>query len=161
MRNWHLDTAQAFLADTEAEFAFLADFGFHLTRAEQLPLPDFPRRRIPIVEQDTPLERCVVAIQFDSDSVELSIYHHPAAEVSLTVRHKSAERSVDLYHVLRIAAPESAPKLPDVYSSSTTAPREVLAQMAALAQAHAGPWLRGDPSAFARAIQTRTDPSAA
>jgi len=153
MRDRHLDTAQTFLVDAEVEFGFLERLGFRLASAEQLPLADFPHRRIPIADRDAPLGECAVAVRFDSDRVELSVYHDPRAEISVTLREKSSARptGIDLYNVLRVAAPPTAHSLPSVYDSLVTAPREILAQLASLVHTHAGPWLRGDHTAFERA----------
>ena len=153
MRDWHLDTARTFLVDAEAEFGFLERLGFRLASAEQLPLSDFPHRRIRIADRDASLGECVVVLRFDSDRVELSVYHDPRAEISLTLRERSSARpgGIDLYNVLRVAAPPAADSLPSTYSSSVTAPREILAELANLVRMHAGPWLRGDHAAFERA----------
>src|SRR5262245_16561979 len=90
MRDWHRDSAQSFLADTESEFGFLSESGFRLASAEQLPLRDFPHRRVPIAEYDAPLEQCAVAVSFASELVELSVYHDPRAEISVALREKTS-----------------------------------------------------------------------
>ena len=147
------DTAQTFLADVQAEFAFVTELGFGLVLAEQLPLSSFPHRRLSIAEHNTPLGECVVAITYASQLVELTITHDPRGEISATFRERSspAPTGVDLFFVMRVAAPSAGIVVPTIYSRSTTSPREIVAQLSALTATYAGPWLNGDHAAFSRA----------